>query len=79
MSALEGVSRKDGRFLVYDIGGGTFDLALVEASGGAVTIIAHEGVNMLGGRDFDRVILDSIVRGWLIEPFGTCVVAGRFF
>lgn len=69
MSALEGVSRKDGRFLVYDIGGGTFDLALVEASGGAVTIIAHEGVNMLGGRDFDRVILDSIVRGWLIENF----------
>ena len=69
MAALEGASRRDGRFLVYDLGGGTFDVALVEASGGAVNVIAHEGINMLGGRDFDRSILDSIVRPWLAGKF----------
>jgi molecular chaperone DnaK len=69
MAALEGATRRDGRFLIYDLGGGTFDLALVEASGGAVNVIAHEGIKMLGGRDFDRVILDSIVRPWLAASF----------
>ena len=69
MAALEGVTRRDGRFLIYDLGGGTFDLALVEASGGAVNVIAHEGIKMLGGRDFDRTIIDSIIRPWLDENF----------
>ena len=69
MAALEGRSRRDGRFLVYDLGGGTFDVALVQATGGEVTVLAHEGINMLGGRDFDRVILDSIVRPWLVEHY----------
>lgn len=69
MAALEGATRRDGRFLIYDLGGGTFDLALVEASGGAVNVIAHEGIKMLGGRDFDRTIIDSVVRPWLAENF----------
>jgi molecular chaperone DnaK len=69
MASLEGATRKDGRFIVYDIGGGTFDVALVEASSGAVNVIAHEGINMLGGRDFDRAIVDSIVRPWLSRTF----------
>ncbi|WP_081504211.1 Hsp70 family protein [Sphingomonas sp. PAMC 26621] len=69
MSALEGGTRRDGKFLVYDLGGGTFDAALVESLGGNVTVLAHEGINMLGGRDHDRVILDSIVRQWLASNF----------
>lgn len=69
MAALEGATRRDGRFLIYDLGGGTFDLALVEASGGAVNIIAHEGIKMLGGRDFDRAIIDSVIRPWLSQTF----------
>lgn len=69
MAALEGCNRKDGRFLVYDLGGGTFDVALVEASSGAVNVIAHEGINMMGGRDFDRAIVDSVIRPWLSERF----------
>lgn len=69
MAALEGATRRDGRFLIYDLGGGTFDLALVEATGGAVNVIAHEGIKMLGGRDFDRAIIDSIIRPWLSESF----------
>jgi len=69
MAALEGATRRDGQFLIYDLGGGTFDLALVEASGGAVNVIAHEGIKMLGGRDFDRTIIDSVVRPWLAGKF----------
>ena len=69
MSALEGATRRDGRFLVYDLGGGTFDVALVESLGGTVTVLAHDGVNMMGGRDHDRVILDSIVRPWLTQHY----------
>ena len=59
----------NGVFLVYDIGGGTFDVALVQSVKGSVTILAHEGINMLGGRDFDRRILDAHVRPWLEENF----------
>lgn len=69
MASLEGATRRDGRFLVYDLGGGTFDVALVEATSGSVTVIAHEGINMLGGRDFDRVIVDSVIRPWLDAQF----------
>jgi molecular chaperone DnaK len=60
---------KDGQFLVYDLGGGTFDAAIVQSVGGTVNIIGHEGVNMLGGTDFDRAIVNAIVRPWLLETF----------
>ena len=60
---------KDGVFLIYDLGGGTFDLALVLSSAGSINIVAHEGINMLGGRDFDRIMFDSIVRPWLLATF----------
>ena len=69
MAAMAASSTRDGQFLIYDLGGGTFDLALVQASGGTVTVAAHEGVNMLGGRDFDRMILDELVRPWLAATF----------
>ncbi len=68
MAAMAG-SDRDGQFLIYDLGGGTFDLALVQAAGGTVNIVAHEGANMLGGRDFDRLILDQLVRPWLVDTF----------
>ncbi len=60
---------KDGQFLVYDLGGGTFDAAIVQSVGGDVNIVGHSGVNMLGGSDFDRVLINSIVRPWLMEIF----------
>ncbi len=69
MAAMAGSDNRDGQFLIYDLGGGTFDLALVQAAGGTVNIVAHEGVNMLGGRDFDRLILDQLVRPWLTHTF----------
>lgn len=69
MAAMAASEVKGGQFLVYDLGGGTFDLALVQAVGGTVNVVAHEGVNMLGGRDFDRMILDELIRPWLARTF----------
>jgi len=69
MASTAHSKNKSGQFLVYDLGGGTFDLALVQGGAGAVNILAHEGINMLGGRDFDRAIVDSVVRPWLADRF----------
>ncbi len=69
LAAISHSKQKDGIFLVYDLGGGTFDLALVMSTAGVVNVVAHEGINMLGGRDFDRIIFDSVVRSWLSENF----------
>jgi molecular chaperone DnaK len=69
MASIAHSKQKDGVFLVYDLGGGTFDVALVMSTGGAVNVVAHEGINMLGGRDFDRIVFDSVVRPWLFENF----------
>ena len=70
-AALASLERgsKNGLFLVYDLGGGTFDVALVRAVNGSVSIEAHEGINMLGGSDFDRMIVDAAVRPWLARNY----------
>lgn len=69
MAAMVQIKNKNGQFLVYDLGGGTFDLALVQSMSGTINVIAHEGINMLGGRDFDRSIVNHYVRPWLINKF----------
>ncbi len=62
-------AKRSGKFLIYDLGGGTFDVALAESVDGEVTIVAQQGINMLGGRDFDRKIVSDIIRPWLIANF----------
>ena len=69
LAAMANAKNRDSQFLVYDLGGGTFDLALVQSVRGSVNIIAHEGDNMLGGRDFDSIIVNNIIRPWLLENF----------
>ena len=69
MAAMAASSERGGQFLIYDLGGGTFDLALVQAAAGTVNVVAHEGVNMLGGRDIDRLILQDVVHPWLRQTF----------
>jgi molecular chaperone DnaK len=69
MAAMGGAPSASGQFLVYDIGGGTFDLALVQALRGDINIIAHEGINMLGGTDFDTRLVNALVRPWLAANF----------
>ncbi len=62
-------SSTDGMFLIYDLGGGTLDIAIAESISGRVNLLAHGGIAMCGGRDFDRVLFDNVVRSWLLENF----------
>jgi molecular chaperone DnaK len=61
--------KTDGMFLIYDLGGGTLDIAIAESLGGRVNLLAHGGIAMCGGRDFDRVLVHNVVRPWLLENF----------
>jgi len=72
VAAVMSVMRKknvDGMFLIYDLGGGTLDIAVAESIGGRINLHAHGGISMCGGRDFDRVLLDNVVKPWLTENF----------
>ena len=59
----------DGTFLIYDLGGGTLDVALAESLGGHINLLAHGGIAMCGGRDFDRLLVDNVVKPWLCKTF----------
>lgn len=61
--------KNDGVFVVYDLGGGTLDIAIAESIAGRVNLLAHGGIAMCGGRDFDRILFDNIVKPWLLENF----------
>jgi len=61
--------KNDGVFVVYDLGGGTLDVAIAESIAGRVTLLAHGGIAMCGGRDFDRILVDNIVKPWLLDKF----------
>ena len=63
------VRKTDGIFLIYDLGGGTFDVAIAQSTGGKLTLLAHGGIEACGGRDFDRIIVDNIVLPRLHEEY----------
>jgi molecular chaperone DnaK len=52
------------KIVVYDLGGGTFDVSILEIGEGVFEVVATDGDTQLGGDDFDRRIMD-----WLIEEF----------
>jgi len=56
---------EDTKWLVYDLGGGTFDVALLNVEDGEMKVLDHEGDNFLGGSDFDRLIIEKIVIPYL--------------
>ncbi len=51
--------KKNGKCLVFDLGGGTFDIALVAINPDELRILDHEGNNFLGGLDFDLAIVEK--------------------
>ncbi|MEQ9466453.1 MAG: Hsp70 family protein [Ekhidna sp.] len=59
----------DGYWLVYDLGGGTFDVALVRIKDGEMKVIDHEGDNFLGGSDFDRLIVEKLIIPKIAEEY----------
>ncbi len=52
---------KNGVFVVYDLGGGTFDVSIAEVNGNVCKIIATGGIPKLGGRDFNQRIKDKVL------------------
>ena len=54
----EGKSQK---VIIYDLGGGTFDVSIMEIGDGVFEVLATNGNNMLGGDDFDKRIIDYLV------------------
>ena len=62
-------SKQEGIFLVYDLGGGTFDVSIAENINGKVNLLAHGGIEMCGGRDIDRMVFNQIVVPWLKDNF----------
>jgi len=60
-----GVDKDDGQTIaVYDLGGGTFDVSILELSGGVFEVKATNGDTILGGEDFDEHVLD-----WMTTEF----------
>lgn len=59
----------DGNWLVYDLGGGTFDVALVRIKDGEMKVVDHKGDNFLGGSDFDRLILEKLIIPKISEQY----------
>jgi len=48
-------------WLVFDLGGGTFDVSLVESRDGLLRVVGHDGDNFLGGRDIDRILVEWVL------------------
>ena len=57
----------DQKVMVYDLGGGTFDVSIIEMGDGVQEVLATAGNNRLGGDDFDQRIIDWIVSGYKTE------------
>jgi len=57
---------KDQKVMVYDLGGGTFDVSIIEMGDGVQEVLATAGNNRLGGDDFDKRIID-----WMVGSFKT--------
>ena len=56
-----GADKKEGLVAVYDLGGGTFDISILEISGGVFEVKATNGDTFLGGEDFDNTLLQHLV------------------
>ncbi|MGN0823343.1 MAG: Hsp70 family protein, partial [Candidatus Gallimonas sp.] len=53
--------KENSKVMIYDLGGGTFDVSILEISDGVFEVLATNGNNMLGGDDFDKKIMDYMV------------------
>ncbi len=57
-------NEKEQKIMVYDLGGGTFDVSIIEIGDGVIEVLATAGDNRLGGDDFDQKITD-----WMLAEF----------
>ena len=59
----------DGIFVIYDLGGGTLDVTVAQSIQREISLLATGGIQMCGGRDFDRTLVDNVVKPWLFREF----------
>lgn len=64
-----GSKSKDGFWLVFDFGGGTFDAALIKAEEGILAVKDTDGDNWLGGKNLDEAIVDNLIIPYLQENY----------
>ena len=62
--------KKQGRVVVYDLGGGTFDVSVLEISDGVFKVLATNGDTHLGGEDFDTMIVDRLAEAFAADNGG---------
>lgn len=74
MHACAGQDKKDGLVAVYDLGGGTFDVSILEISNEVLEVKATNGDTFLGGEDFDQAILNHMLA---VRPFPTSLQLPR--
>jgi molecular chaperone DnaK len=60
---------QDQNWIVYDLGGGTFDVALISSKDGILSVLGHNGDNFLGGKDFDLKIVDEVIKPAILEKY----------
>ena len=60
---------KNQTWIVYDLGGGTFDVALVSANNGVLKVVEHGGDNFLGGKDIDQNLVDRVIKPAILRNF----------
>ena len=54
-------NEKEQKIMVYDLGGGTFDVSIIEIGDGVIEVLATAGNNRLGGDDFDQMVADYMI------------------
>jgi molecular chaperone DnaK len=60
---------RDQRWLVFDLGGGTLDVAVISTRDGRLNVLEHRGDNHLGGKDIDRAVVQNIFLPFLYGEF----------
>ncbi|MBO9198678.1 MULTISPECIES: Hsp70 family protein [Niastella] len=73
----EGKSGMEGQWLVYDLGGGTFDVALVVIQDDEMKVLDHEGDNFFGGVDFDNEIITKLFIPYLESQYNIQELASK--
>ena len=56
-------------WLIYDFGGGTFDIALISSKDGILSVLGHSGDNFLGGKNIDGDIVDAVIVPRILEKY----------
>lgn len=67
MSVMKNRKNSNGTFLIFDMGGGTLDVAIACCINNKVDVIGHGGVAMCGGADIDTMLVDNFIIPWLVN------------